>query len=83
MTERNAPSKRRYFHLVTDAEWVAMKAKGRTWGWLMRHYLQPKWCGYPDALEGAMGCWSLIYRYVKGEDYCRNCMGYKGKQKEK
>ena len=81
MTKRQHAPKRKYFHLVTDDEWQKMQARGRTWGWLMKHYLQPRWCGYPEALRGAFGCYSLIYRKVKGEQFCKGCECYKGKRK--
>ena len=82
MTKRQRAPKRKYLHLITDYEWKKMVARGHTWGWLMKHFLQPRWCGHPDALQGAMGCWSLIYRYVKSENYCRNCDYYKGKRQQ-
>ena len=29
-------------------------------GDFIQKFRQPAWCGYPDALRGQMGCWSLI-----------------------
>ena len=74
---------KRYFHLLTDAEWAAWKAQDppATWRGLQdAGYVQPDWCGYPDALDGMMGCWSLIYREVSSEDYCKNCELYREKK---
>jgi len=31
-----------------------------TWGKLEKLYRQPRWCDYPEAMRGTMGCWSLI-----------------------
>ena len=61
------------FHELTDAEFDALKAAGATWGDMMRDHPQPEWCSYPDALGGAMGCWSLVGRMVTGRDYCKDC----------
>ena len=66
----------KYFHLMTDAQWKAWKAQKppATWRSLQdAGWLQPAWCSYPNALDGMMGCWSLIYRRVTGEAYCGNC----------
>jgi len=34
----------------------------RNWTWhdFTRRYRQPSWCQYPDALYGAIGCYSLV-----------------------
>lgn len=37
-----------------------MDRPGRKVGGFMASFRQPKWCGYPGALEGSMGCWSLM-----------------------
>lgn len=43
-------------------------------GEFMRKYKQPRWCHYPDALAGVMGCWSLVSsRITVSENYCKNC----------
>lgn len=44
-----------------------------TWGDVAAQYRQPDWCGYPGALRGVAGCWSLVAGMVDGEDYCRDC----------
>lgn len=73
-------TEKRYFHLVTDDEWEALKAGKLTWRGLQDEgYVQPDWCNYPDALDGMMGCWSLVGRKVTGEAYCKSCECYKAK----
>ena len=47
-----------------------------TWGDLNEIYKQPDWCNYPDALD-PMGCWGLVYRHCRDENYCKDCDGYK------
>ncbi len=37
----------------------------------------PKWCDYPVTGDTFIdNCWSLLYGYVKDEDYCKNCEFY-------
>ncbi len=62
-----------FFHLMPDAEWQRRKKAGQTWGDIMLGYQQPTWCAYPKALNGVMGCWSLVGRMVTGEAYCEGC----------
>ncbi|HAF43763.1 MAG TPA: hypothetical protein DCK83_02135 [Gallionellaceae bacterium] len=70
----------RYFHLMPPGEWKRLCAEGTTWRGLQHMgYAQPDWCSYPDALDGLMGCWSLIYQRVTGEEYCKDCDLYKPK----
>lgn len=38
---------------------------------------QPKWCDYPDATAGILGCWSLVSGKITSEDRCKNCEFYK------
>lgn len=65
------------FHVEVDEDkWKELAQAGTTWGDIQRMYRQPDWCGYPEALEGAMGCWSLIYRNVESESDCKNCDSY-------
>ena len=71
-----------YFHLLTDDD-VRELADGKTtWGDVQEQFNQPPWCGYPDALDGPMGCWSLCnYREqripnwprIRGFGDCQNC----------
>lgn len=62
-----------YFHELADDQYEKLKKSGATWGDVMRDYLQPDWCEYPDALEGFMGCWSLIKRKAVSKNYCKDC----------
>ena len=74
MTKRQLP----YFHQLPAAEFECLKKANKTWGYAMRHYRQPDWCDYPKALDGMMGCWSLVWRKVTGEAYCaKGCDQYK------
>lgn len=68
-----------YFHELNKEERDAVFESGMTVGEFMEKYSQPDWCSYPGALEGPMGCWSLMAGYVSGENYCRNCECYTGK----
>lgn len=64
---------KRPFLSLTDAEWRSLCEMKKTWAWIMKNYEQPKWCGYPDALAGSMGCWSLTGRMVTGKKDCKGC----------
>ena len=45
-----------------------------TYGELMAKYKQPDWCTYPSALEGRMGCWSLMdATKITKESDCFEC----------
>ena len=76
----------KFYHEYTAAEMKANieagVAAGETWAQFAEKYPQPKWCDYPDAVMGMMGCWSLIDNLVTGEDYCKNCDCYKPKLEE-
>lgn len=64
-----------YFHELTEEQLTELYSSSMTWGDLMQKYSQPDWCEYPNALEGPMGCWGLVYRHVNkhGKDYCKTC----------
>ena len=62
-----------FFHRMTDQRFNAMRDNGATWGDIQRIYQQPEWCNYPDALAGAMGCWSLIGRIIHRKQNCAGC----------
>ena len=62
---------KKYFHELTEEEFNKLP-ETMTVNQLNEEYCQPEWCNYPDAL-GLLGCWSLISRMVKEENYCRNC----------
>jgi len=64
-----------YFHKITNEEYQRLIDDKWTLGKVAEHYKQPSWCGYPNALEGQMGCWSLLSmeRHQISPDFCRNC----------
>ena len=61
-----------YFHEINDEQWETLKASGMTWEEAAKRFKPPAWCTYPDAVD-PIGCWSLVGRMVKGEDYCKDC----------
>ena len=67
----------KYYHELTKEEFSALVDKGITYEELMRDYPQPKWCSYPGATEGVMGCWSLVdFDYPISRKYCKGCDCY-------
>lgn len=66
----------KYYHELTKAKLRELAKSGMTWGEMAKEYHQPKWCGYPNALAGLLGCWSLTGGLVKNEDYCKDCDCY-------
>lgn len=66
----------KYFHELTKEEFSKLCKGKMTYGELAEKYPQPIWCGYPDATEGVMGCWSLMSFMVTGQDSCKNCDCY-------
>lgn len=65
----------RFWHEVplTEQDEI-LKAGGKTWAEFCEEFKQPEWCGYPDAMFGAMGCWSLmISKTIRSESNCRAC----------
>ena len=70
---------KRYFHELSQEEVDKLIADKKSWGDIMREYKQPDWCNYPNALEGTMGCWSLVDLSKEGlrteisKDFCKGC----------
>lgn len=65
-----------YWHAITKDELNKLLETDITWGEVYNHYKQPEWCGYPEALHGALGCWSLtLFEYIPDicESYCEDC----------
>lgn len=64
-----------HWHTLADSTIKKLIKKHTTWGEIMKRYKQPNWCSYPDAIEGVMGCWSLIgaSRDVISKEYCAKC----------
>jgi hypothetical protein len=64
----------KYFHELTKEEFGKLVGESKyKWGEFAEMYPQPKWCGYPDAVQGEMGCWSLMGFMVTGKPYCKGC----------
>lgn len=69
----------RYFHELEQKEVDSLIADKKTIGYIMETYRQPIWCRYPNALEGQMGCWSLMNLSKDGlrakisKDFCKGC----------
>jgi hypothetical protein len=62
-----------YYHELSADDIQRLCTRQMTYGEIERVFPQPPWCEYPEATRGMMGCWSLIYNMVTGEDYCRHC----------
>ena len=69
---------KRYFHELTDEEHKALEDSGATWADCVEQFNQPTWCRYHHALNGEMGCCSLVSRRVRTEDDCNGCDLYTG-----
>jgi hypothetical protein len=63
----------KYFHELTKEEFSKLIESKITWGECAKEYPQPIWCGYPDALAGMMGCWSLTDFKIKNKKSCYSC----------
>ena len=74
---------RSYFHLAPQRRIDKMIADKKTWGDIQKEFSQPEWCNYPDALQGEMGCWSLVdmgkdgLRTKISHKLCKGCDCYK------
>ena len=78
-----ADVKRSYFHQAPQKDIDKMVKEKKTWGDIEKKYKQPEWCNYPDALQGKMGCWSLIdlqkggLRTKISHKFCSGCECYR------
>lgn len=77
---------KRYWHELSDDEVNTLISENKTWNFIMENYSQPSWCGYVDALNGDMGCWSLTASIVGdctrskiSTDFCKTCDEYNEK----
>ena len=61
------------FHEITDEAFDKLVDEVSTWEGVMERYHQPKWCTYPEALGGEMGCWSLTGRRITCKKDCGSC----------
>jgi hypothetical protein len=60
-----------YWHELSK-EWRAAEIMRRAFGY---EFKQPPWCTMPNAMDGIMGCWSLvsISSRIKTIKDCWNC----------
>ena len=65
--------KNKYFHELTTEEFLELVKAGTTYKEIAKKHPQPKWCKYPEALNGVMGCWNLTGLRIKKEEDCKNC----------
>jgi len=76
----------KYWHKLPQSKIDELINSGTTIGFVLDHYKQPSWCGYPNALAGAAGCWSLNDNSKNGtrteisRKFCKTCDCY---EKEK
>lgn len=61
-----------YWHKIPTKRQIEIISSGITIGQFEEKYQQPKWCSYPRALQGVLGCWSLVYKRVS-KSFCRGC----------
>jgi len=72
------------FHELTEAEFKALvKAGNMTWGKCAEIHPQPSWCEYPGAVNGEMGCWSLMDFLIAGPESCTECELFRKKANNK
>ena len=67
---------KKYWHKESDKQIDKLEKQHKNWGQVNKIYSQPKWCKYPEALSGVMGCWSLVFREARkkiSKKYCKNC----------
>ena len=70
---------KKYWHeLEKEEQKKVFSRKNYTIGDFMAEFSQPDWCEYPNALEGQIGCWSLVYpEHEFSEENCKDCDCYK------
>ncbi|MHA2218084.1 MAG: hypothetical protein ACXACY_19285 [Candidatus Hodarchaeales archaeon] len=67
------------FHELPQEQVDKLIADKKTIGYIMENFRQPDWCQYHNALEGKMGCWSLMdlkkdgIRTKISKEYCKIC----------
>lgn len=75
--EEQEPEPKPYWHELTkEQREIICASKEVTVGQVIESYKQPDWCCYFEALEGVMGCWSLMFGYINKEADCVNCELY-------
>ena len=67
----------KYWHRLSRKEKRYILNSGLSGKEFLNQYNQPSWCGYPEALAGLMGCWSLMVSLTNvTKQYCKNCDYY-------
>lgn len=69
----------KYFHKLTDEEYLELANGNTTIRQLLDNYKQPDWCGYPEALNPFLGCDYLTDRFLRSEisrGFCQHCPCY-------
>jgi len=64
-----------YWHELSKEEYDKIIKSEMTIQDALDKYSQPDWCGYPDALAGMWGCWSLTgeNRIKISKEFCKDC----------
>jgi len=70
-----------YWHKLKNSTIKRVYKNKMTCKEVMLHYRQPDWCGYPNAINGILGCWSLTMdadnskgnRKDISVEYCKDC----------
>ena len=82
LKSKHTTGRRSLDRLVRVRSWHALKKSEQeeilrskiTVGTFMERFRQPKWCNYPEALAGMMGCWSLMTPgSIRNFDSCKGC----------
>ena len=79
----------KFFHEISNEERNKLISEKRSLNYISEYYKQPEWCDYPEALLGALGCWSLNdlgengTRVKISEEFCKNCDMFCHKNNEK
>lgn len=70
---------RPYFHELPQEKVDELFSNDVSVQFVIDSYLQPDWCGYHEALNPLLGCWSLtgFNRTSISEKYCRGCYCFK------
>ena len=85
MSNEEVPSKKCYWHELTDAQIRQLMEDKLSISDIKNTYSPPEWCDDANALNGQFGCWSLMdlyeRRHLVSEDYCCICIAYKPTEK--
>lgn len=76
---------KKYWHELQQEEIDSILNENKTVGFIVKNYKQPKWCGLHLALEGVLGCWSLMDLTSNGrtkisKEFCSACDYFKNQQ---